>query len=73
MLIYNRSILILLNFLYGYVKGSGVKVIAVYLYQTLMSLRFSSLISSENGSITLDGGSSIGKNAWIASGEGKLI
>jgi len=72
-LIYNRSILILLNFLYGYVKGSGVKVIGnIFISNFNVIGDFSSLISSENGSITLDGGSSIGKNAWIASGEGKI-
>ena len=72
--IYNNTLYKILIFLYGFCKGKNVHIIGnVSFSRHVVIGDNSSLTTGLNGEINISSSVSIGKNAWIASGDGKIF
>ena len=73
--IYNRLILNYLRFRYGFIRGLNVHIVGngVTIEKNVVVGDFVSLICGTNGKILINSGTSIGRDAWIAAGDGQII
>ncbi len=73
--IYNRVILNYLKFRFGYIRGINVHIVGngVNIEKNVVIGDFVSLICGTNGKIEIKSGTSIGRDAWIAAGDGDIV
>jgi acetyltransferase-like isoleucine patch superfamily enzyme len=71
--IYNFSILKISSIVYGYIKGIGLNISGnVIVNKNVVIGDYTTLLTSDNGKIIIEEGSSIGRDSWIAAGSGKI-
>jgi acetyltransferase-like isoleucine patch superfamily enzyme len=72
--IYNFLVIKVSIILYGYIRGLGLNVSGnIIVKEHVVIGDYSTLLTSDNGEIIINEGSSIGRDSWIASGSGKII